>query len=70
MKHSNFMPEDGQFVAAWINDGVAFSQAFLHDDGHLLAYHLTSDDWVSDHGYDSEFLNNLDDVILFQLEGE
>ena len=70
MNKSKNMPEDGQFVAVWRNDGVAFSQTFLHDDGYLLAYDFTSDDWVSDHGYDSEFLNNLDDVMFFQVGGE
>lgn len=65
------MPEDGQFVAVRANEGVAFSQTFLHDDGELLAYDFTSDDWILEHGYSREFFEDMTGgvVIFFQLEG-
>lgn len=68
----NQMPNSGQFVAVWKNDGVAFSQTFLHDEGELLAYDFTSDDWIVEHGYSEAFFDAMPDgdVIFFQVEGE
>ncbi len=65
------MPTDGQFVAVWSNEGVVFSQTFLHDDGELLAYDFTTDDWILEHGYGKDFFDSMSegDVIFFQLEG-
>lgn len=69
MKKSTTMPDDGQFVAVWKNEGVVFSQTFLHDDGELLAYDFMSDDWVFEHGYSEQALNEMG-AVFFQVEGE
>lgn len=71
MNKSTVMPDDGQFVAIWRIDGVVFSATFLHDDGELLAYDFMRDDWVLEHGYDSQFFVLHDgDVMFFQVEDE
>lgn len=69
MNKLSAMPDDGQFVAVWKNEGVVFSQTFLHDDGDLLAYDFMRDDWVVEHGYTEHALSEMG-AVFFQVEGE
>lgn len=52
------MPRKGQFVAIWAVSGAPFSQTFMWEDGELMAYDFTNDDWLpsSEHGYTEGFL--------------
>lgn len=52
------MPTEGQFVAIWAIGGAPFSQTFMWEEGELMAYDFTKDDWLpsSEHGYTEGFL--------------
>lgn len=52
------MPTEGQFVAIWAVGYAPFSQTFMWEDGELMAYDFTNDDWLppSEHGYTAKFL--------------
>lgn len=54
------MPTEGQFVAIWAVGGAPFSQTFMWEDGDLMAYDFTNDDWLPqcEHGYSVRFLRD------------
>lgn len=64
------MPTEGQFVAVWPVGEVVFSQTFMWEDGELMAYDFTKDDWLpeSEHGYTAFILNLKSATFVRRME--